>query len=64
MSPSIVERELSHVRDLVVVREAIRRRGAAPTELDECDAVIAAARERLARVTRSTLVASGELRAA
>jgi len=64
MSPSTVERELSHVRDLVVVREALRVRGAAPAELDECDAVIATARERLAHVTRSSLVAAGELRAA
>jgi hypothetical protein len=64
MSPSTVERELSHVRDLVVVREALRHRGATPAELDECDAVIAAARERLAHTTRSGLVVSGELRAA
>ena len=64
MSTSTVERELSHVRDLVVVREALRCRGAARAELEECDAVIAAAREQLAHVTRSTLVASGELCAA
>lgn len=63
MSLSTVERELSHVRDLVVVREALRRRGAATVDLDECDVVIAAARERLASVTRSTLT-SRDLRAA
>ena len=64
MTPSAVDRELSHVRDLVVVREALRVRGAAPTELDECDAVIAAARERLAAATRSSLLVSSGLRAA
>jgi hypothetical protein len=58
MSTSTVERELRHVRDLVVVREALRRRGAARAEIDECDAVIAAARERLAFVTRSALRAA------
>jgi hypothetical protein len=64
MSPSTVDRELSHVRDLVVVREALRLRGATSIELGECDAVIAAARERLAHATRTMLVAPGVVRAA
>jgi hypothetical protein len=58
MDTSAVDRELSHVRDLVVVREALRVRGAAPAELDECDAVIAAARAQLAAATQSSLRAA------
>jgi hypothetical protein len=43
-----LEEELRHVRDLVLLRELLRRRGAAPDELRECDAAIAGARGRLA----------------
>ena len=40
--------DLRHIRDLVFVRELLRERGAAPTELLECDVVIDEARARLA----------------
>ena len=40
--------ELGHIRDLVFVRDLLRERGAPAAELHECDAVVAAARARLA----------------
>ena len=58
MPLSIVEQELRHVRDLVVVREALRVRGATALELSECDTVIAAARAQLAAVTQCELRAA------
>ena len=43
-----LEDELRHIRDLVLVRDLLRRRGADAAELRECDATIAEARARLA----------------
>ena len=40
--------ELRHIRDLVFVRDLLRERGAASSELRECEAVIDAARAQLA----------------
>ena len=42
------DEELRHIGDLVVIRRAIAVRGANRAELAECDAVIDAARRRLA----------------
>jgi len=42
------DEELRHIGDLVIVRRAIAARGASEAELAECDAVIDAARRRLA----------------
>jgi hypothetical protein len=43
-----MQRESRHIRDLVFIRELLHDRGAAATELSECDAVIEDARARLA----------------
>ena len=45
---SELQAELRHIRDLVFVRDLIRDRGAAPTELRKYDAVIDQARTQLA----------------
>jgi hypothetical protein len=43
-----VQAELRHIRDLVFVRDLLRERGAAPTELRQYDAVIDQGRTQLA----------------
>jgi hypothetical protein len=53
-----VEHELRHIRDLVVVRDALRARGATPVDLRECDVTIRDARRRLAELTRRSLAVS------
>jgi hypothetical protein len=45
---SDLQGELRHVRDLVFVRRLLGERGATPAELREYDAVVGAARARLA----------------
>lgn len=50
-----LEKELDHVRGLVVIREALRARGASEQELRQCDATIRAARRRLAGAAKRTL---------
>lgn len=44
--------ELAHVRNLVVLRDLLRARGATPAELREYEAAIAQARSRLAGAAR------------
>jgi hypothetical protein len=44
--------EVGHIRDLVFVRRLLRERGATEAELQECDAVIGEARQRLAESAR------------
>lgn len=59
--PSDLQGERRHVRDLVFVRDLLGERGATPAELREYDAVIAAARARLAELptrARSSLAAA------
>jgi hypothetical protein len=53
-----VEDELRHIRDLVVVRDALRVRGATPADLQECDATIRDARRRLAELAQRSLAVS------
>jgi hypothetical protein len=48
-----VQQELEHIRGLVVVRDALRRRGASSLELRQCDKTMGQARERLAQHVRS-----------
>jgi hypothetical protein len=47
-----VDDELRHIRDLVVVRNALARRGATHEELAECDTVIDVVRTQLAATVR------------
>ena len=46
--PDDLQAELRHIRGLVFVRDLLRERGAASTELRDYDAVIDEARARLA----------------
>jgi len=50
--PADLQGEVNHIRDLVFVRRLLGERGASPTELEECDAVIRTARVRLAESAR------------
>jgi hypothetical protein len=43
-----VDQEIGHIRGLVLIRQLLAERGAPPSELRDCDAVIAACRTRLA----------------
>jgi hypothetical protein len=43
-----IDKELEHIRGLVVIRDALRLRGASPVELKQCDRTIARAKARLA----------------
>ena len=43
-----IEKELEHIRGLVVIREALRLRGASAIELRRCDQTIRHAKTRLA----------------
>ncbi|HEY2543751.1 MAG TPA: hypothetical protein VGH92_11960 [Gaiellaceae bacterium] len=45
-----VDEEIGHVRGLVLIRRMLADRGAAASELRECDAVIARCREELAQL--------------
>lgn len=53
-SEADVAAELRHIRDLVVVREALARRGATRDELDQCDVVIDEVRVHLAELVKRT----------
>jgi hypothetical protein len=53
MNTTTIEQELEHVRGLVVIREALRARGATELELRRCDATIRRARRRLADSVRA-----------
>lgn len=45
-----IDQELEHIRGLVVIREALRLRGASSLELQRCDRTIARAKARLAEL--------------
>lgn len=47
-----IEQELEHIRGLVVIREALRTRGASALELRQCDRTIRKAHERLAGIVK------------
>lgn len=49
---TMIERELEHIRGLVVIRDALRVRGASTLELRRCDETIRKARGRLAAAVR------------
>jgi hypothetical protein len=49
---TIIERELEHIRGLVVIREALRLRGASSLELRQCDRTIGTARKRLSELVQ------------
>lgn len=53
-----LDEELRHIRDLVVIRDALRVRGASEDELRQCDATIHAARRRLAESAKRTYAAA------
>lgn len=48
-----IEQELEHVRGLVVIRDALRARGATQLELRQYDATIRQARRRLAESVKA-----------
>lgn len=43
-----VDKEIGHIRGLVLIRNMLAERGATDAELRECDAVIAGCRRQLA----------------
>ena len=47
-----IDQELEHIRGLVVIRDALRRRGATALELRRCDETIRKARRRLAAAVK------------
>jgi hypothetical protein len=49
---TIIQQELEHIRGLVVIRDALRRRGASSLELRQCDRTIRNARARLTTLVR------------
>ena len=56
ISPTLqdaLDEKVHHIRDLVLVRDLLARRGADAAELAECDAVIEEQREQLAGVARA-----------
>jgi hypothetical protein len=54
-NPNEVERLLVRLRGLVLVRDLLQRRGAAPGEIDEHGAEIERVKWRLADMVRSSL---------
>jgi hypothetical protein len=53
MTATVVEREIHHLSDLLLIRNLLADRGVARDELERCEAEIAKARERLAEAARS-----------
>ena len=49
---TLIEQELEHIRGLVVIRDALRLRGASTLELRRCNETIRKAHERLAEVVK------------
>lgn len=47
-----IEQELEHIRGLVVIRDALRIRGASTLELRQCDQTIREAHDRLAGIVK------------
>jgi hypothetical protein len=45
-----VDEEIDHIRGLLLIRKMLAERGAAPAELQDCDAVIARCRRQLAEL--------------
>jgi hypothetical protein len=45
-----VDEEIDHIRGLLLIRRMLADRGAAPAELQDCDAVIARCRRQLAEL--------------
>jgi hypothetical protein len=60
MTVTVVEREIHHLSDLLLIRNLLVDRGVARNELERYEAEIAKARTRLAEAARSE---SGELMA-
>ena len=53
MTATVVEQEIHHLSDLLLIRNLLADRGVARDELERYEAEIAKARERLAEVARS-----------
>jgi len=53
MTATVVEREIHHLSDLLLIRNLLADRGVARDELEQFEAEIAKARERLAAAARS-----------
>jgi hypothetical protein len=53
MTATVVEREIHHLSDLLLIRNLLADRGVARDELQRYEAEIAKARERLAEAARS-----------
>jgi hypothetical protein len=53
MTATVVEREIHHLSDLLLIRSLLADRGVARDELEVYEAEIAKARERLAEAARS-----------
>jgi hypothetical protein len=53
MTATVVEREIHHLSDLLLIRNLLADRGVARDELELYEAEIAKARERLAEAARS-----------
>ena len=53
MTGTVVEREIHHLSDLLLIRNLLADRGVARDELQRFEAEIAKARERLAEAARS-----------
>ena len=53
MTATVVEQEIHHLSDLLLIRNLLADRGVARGELEQCEAEIAKARERLAEAARS-----------
>jgi hypothetical protein len=53
MTATVVEQEIHHLSDLLLIRNLLADRGVARNELERFEAEIAKARERLAEAARS-----------
>ena len=56
MTTEAVQQEIRHIHNLLALRDLLADRGVAAQELRRYDAAIAAARDRLASVTRTDAV--------
>jgi len=56
MTATVVEQEIHHLSDLLLIRNLLADRGVAGDELQRFEAEIAKARERLAEAARSDSV--------
>jgi len=53
MTATVVEQEIHHLSDLLLIRNLLADRGVARDEMQQFEAEIAKTRERLAEATRS-----------